>query len=123
MALQTQLWCIDVDVKPWCCVVVKKLSNTGERERVPLQDCVFVALRKNLKGVIPKEGGLQEAQGKTPVFGLMTGKEYIPICWLCGAGECSMISTNCPALLASSVLLFRPARMRVALSATAGILS
>ena len=61
VALQTQLWCIDVNVKPWFCVVVKKLSNTGERECVFLQDCVSVALRKNLKGVIPKEGGLQEA--------------------------------------------------------------
>ena len=57
------------------------------------------------------------------MFGLITGEEYIPICWLCGARECSMISTNCGAFLGSSVLLCKPAHMRVALSATAGILS
>ena len=64
VALQTQLWCIDVNVKPWFSVVVKKLSNTGERECVFLQDCVSVALIKNLKGVIPKEGGLQKHKEK-----------------------------------------------------------
>ena len=50
----------------------------------------------------------------------MSGRERF---WLCGARECSMISTIVKPLSAQSVLLCKPARMRVALSATAGILS
>ena len=43
--------------------------------------------------------------------------------WLCGARECSMISTIVKPLSAQSLLLCKPARMHVAFSATTGILS
>ena len=42
---------------------------------------------------------------------------------MCNARECSIIGTIVQPLSAQSVLLREPARMRVALSATAGILS
>ena len=43
--------------------------------------------------------------------------------WMCGARECSMDQHDCHLFVGSSVLPCKPARMRVALSATAGILS
>ena len=43
--------------------------------------------------------------------------------WLCDARECPTVSTIAKLLSAQSVLLRKPVRMRVAVSATTGVLS